>query len=154
MYDEPQKRLVAGVFSLEEELRFGLHQFYSVSLLWLKRKTRQQRHDRLHTGLVQVPVHHTDRRSDSSKEFSRSDTALDEMEQSRTSSDTWCRHQQLGWMFPSPSPSDTPPSCSCRQQTTASVNLPSWRWGTKKGVCSSNLTDEYEATWSLTKCQS
>ena len=85
---EPQRRLVAGVFSLEEELRFGLHQFYSVSLLWLKRKTRQQRHDCLHTGLVQVPVHYTDRRSNGSKELSQLDTALDELEQSRTSSDT------------------------------------------------------------------
>ena len=40
---------------LEKQLRLCLHQVSTVALLWLKRQTRQERHDGLHAGKVQVP---------------------------------------------------------------------------------------------------
>lgn len=45
---------------LEEELGFSLHQFHSVPLLGLQRKSSEEGHDSLHAGLVQVPAHHTE----------------------------------------------------------------------------------------------
>ncbi len=48
-----------GVILLKEELWFSFHQFYSISLFWLQRKSSQQRYYCLHTGLVEVPAWHT-----------------------------------------------------------------------------------------------